>query len=65
MTIEDAKNMGKSHNICSYYGIKNISGVADILCVPYISILNSEIRNKLGINLNNSIIVFDEAHNII
>ena len=59
VTVEDASKLGKSHNICSYYGIKNVADIADILCVPYISILNSEIRSKLNINLNNSILVFD------
>ena len=39
--------------------------VAEIVCAPYSSILNPEVRSRLGININNAIVIFDEAHNLI
>ena len=41
LTIEESKEIGQKNSMCSYYGVKNISGVADLLCIPYASILNS------------------------
>lgn len=57
--------MGDKHGVCSYYGVRKVMGVADIICLPYSSILTPDIRNKLGININNAIVIFDEAHNLI
>ena len=37
---------------------------ADIVILPYQYVLNTHIRKQLQINLRNSIILFDEAHNI-
>lgn len=65
LTVEESKEIGKKNNLCPYYGLKNIAGVADILCIPYASILNADIRQKLNIEINNSIIIFDEAHNLL
>ena len=42
-----------------------MAGVADLICVPYASLLNKDIRRKLKISINNSIIIFDEAHNLL
>jgi hypothetical protein len=36
-----------------------------VICLPYSSILSPEVRMFLGININNAIIIFDEAHNAI
>jgi Rad3-related DNA helicase len=38
---------------------------SDIIYLPYSSILNPDIRNRIGININNAIIVFDEGHNVL
>lgn len=51
--------------MCSYFSIKKLLPISDIICLPYSSVLNPEIRTRLGINLQNSIVIFDEAHNII
>ena len=37
---------------------------ADILIMPYNYILSPVIRSKFGINIENNILLIDEAHNI-
>ncbi|WBY60160.1 DEAD box helicase [Plasmodium yoelii yoelii] len=51
--------------ICPYYMCKENIQNADIILLPYICILNEQIRNNLKINIKNNIIIFDESQNII
>lgn len=52
--------------LCAYFATKESAKYADILCVPYTSLLSETARESLGLDLNldRSIILFDEAHNI-
>ena len=50
--------------ICPYQYIMGIKNKVDLLLVPYIYVLNPSIKNKIKLNLENSIVIFDEAHNI-
>ena len=43
---------------------KFISSKVDILLAPYNYILSENIRKRMNINIDNRIIIFDEAHNI-
>ncbi len=36
----------------------------DILLCPYNYVLNPDVRKSIGLDLNDAIIVFDEAHNV-
>ena len=51
-------------NLCPYLYSKFIRNKVNLLILPYNYVLNPEISNNVGIDLKNSIIVFDEAHNI-
>ncbi|SCM05394.1 DEAD box helicase, putative [Plasmodium chabaudi chabaudi] len=51
--------------ICPYYMCKENIQNADIILLPYICILNEQIRNNLKINIKNNIIIFDESQSII
>jgi len=57
--------MGESNSICAYYASRNLLEYSDIIYLPYSSILNADIRNRMGININNAIVVFDEGHNVL
>ena len=37
----------------------------DLIVLPYQSVLSKETRESLNIELDNRIIIFDEAHNVI
>lgn len=51
--------------ICGYFASRNLIEEADVIVTPYQSILSESARESLGIDLNNKILVFDEAHNIM
>ena len=36
----------------------------DIAVVPYNYVLDKKLRNNLGVNFENSVIIFDEGHNL-
>ncbi|RLN49481.1 hypothetical protein BBJ29_000097 [Phytophthora kernoviae] len=63
--IEDLHQLGEDMSICSYYGTRESIPLAQIVTVPYSMILSKDTRESLGITLEDSIVIFDEAHNII
>lgn len=65
MDIEDVSKLLAKEKVCPYYSTRNNSNYAQILCVPYNSIINKNMRQSLGIDLKNSILIFDEAHNLV
>ena len=52
-------------SICPYYGTRESIPLAQIITVPYSMLLSKDTRETLGIALEDNIIIFDEAHNII
>ena len=62
--IEDMKLYSKEHKICGYYyGIKNNSD-ADLIFMPYNYLINERIMKAMSINIEDTILIVDEAHNI-
>lgn len=59
---EKSKKSGKG---CPYYSHRRASQYADVICAPYQCILQEEIRESVGLSLKNSIVIFDEAHNVV
>ena len=57
--------LGERYGICSYYATKDLIELSDVICLTYSSITNPSVRESMQISLKNSIIVFDEAHNIL
>ena len=43
---------------------QKLMGTADLVLCPYNYIIDPSIRDAMSIELTNSIIIFDEAHNI-
>ena len=67
MNIEDMFTAGQQPLTagCPYYASRKALKHADVVFVPYASVLNEVSRNTLGINLNGNILIVDEAHNIM
>jgi chromosome transmission fidelity protein 1 len=65
LDIEDTAKILAEHKVCPYYSARSNSNFAQILCVPYNMIVNNSMRESLKIDLKNSILVFDEAHNLM
>lgn len=63
--IEDLLKAGKDHSCCPYFSSRHLLPSANLLAVPYNAILHPSTRASLGIDLNDNIVIFDEAHNMI
>lgn len=64
LDIEDLVQLGKKIGTCPYYGSRNMVREADVVVLPYQSLLLRSARESLGLNLKNNVIVIDEAHNL-
>ncbi|KAM7483732.1 hypothetical protein LguiB_008315 [Lonicera macranthoides] len=62
--IEDLVNIGKSCGPCPYYVSRELHKVVDILFAPYNYLIDRGNRKSLNIEWDNSILIFDEAHNL-
>ncbi|CAK9059886.1 unnamed protein product [Durusdinium trenchii] len=50
---------------CPYYGGRRAVQEADVLLVPYQSLVNKETREKLNLRTEGNVLIFDEAHNLL
>ncbi|KAF2884481.1 hypothetical protein ILUMI_21698 [Ignelater luminosus] len=64
MDIEDLISMGKSKGFCPYYMSKELKEEADVVFMPYNYLIDPRVRNTIGVELINCIVILDEAHNI-
>lgn len=63
--IEDAHRLGKSLRVCPYYATRTAIPGAEIITLPYPLLLQRSAREAFGIDLEGSVVVIDEAHNIM
>ena len=63
--IEDVALLGKKLEICPYYTVRNATDYAEIIALPYQLLLLKSARESLDLKIENSIVVIDEAHNLI
>ncbi|CAG9326579.1 unnamed protein product [Blepharisma stoltei] len=63
--IEDLIRYGQENIGCPYYGTRSSLNSAEVIVAPYASILNKQVREGIGICLDNVILIVDEAHNLI
>lgn len=65
MDIEDLVAAGKNCNACPYYASRKAAKEAQLVMVPYNTILHSGTREGVGLRVKNSVVLLDEAHNLI
>jgi chromosome transmission fidelity protein 1 len=56
----DSRFMG-----CPYFASRSVARDADIILAPYASIFHRESRESLGLDIQGSIVIVDEAHNVL
>ncbi|CAN8233350.1 unnamed protein product [Cochlearia groenlandica] len=64
MDIEDLVKLGRELGTCPYYGSRKMTSTADLVILPYQSLLSKSSRESLGLNLKNNVVIIDEAHNL-
>ncbi|KAL7099900.1 hypothetical protein ACP275_09G115300 [Erythranthe tilingii] len=64
LDIEDLVRMGRNLEGCPYYVSRRMLPTADLVVLPYQSLLSKSSRESLGLNIKDSFIIIDEAHNL-
>ncbi|KAI7752029.1 hypothetical protein M8C21_009210, partial [Ambrosia artemisiifolia] len=64
LDIEDLVRLGGNLGTCPYYGSRSMVSAADLVVLPYQSLLSKSSRESLGLSLKNSVVIIDEAHNL-
>ncbi|OVA04243.1 Helicase-like [Macleaya cordata] len=62
--IEDLVKVGRLVKGCSYFAARSMAEEAQLVFCPYSYIINKAIRRAMEVDLTDSIVILDEAHNI-
>ena len=62
--LEDLVKIGRRVRGCPYYASREVLPAADIVFCPYNYLIDPMIREQMGANVKNAIVILDEAHNI-
>lgn len=65
MDIEDAFEAGKQLKCCPYYAGRYAIEEVEVLVVPYNILLHEKTRSSFNLKLDESIVIVDEAHNLL
>jgi chromosome transmission fidelity protein 1 len=63
--VEDLVKNGRQLNACPYYSSRLAAEDAEVILVPYNTILHKAMREANGIDLKDNVIIIDEAHNLL
>ncbi len=64
LDIEDLNRLGRSMGPCPFYLSREMAVTANIVFMPYNYLIDAKIRGGLATKWENSVLIFDEAHNI-
>ncbi|EFC43746.1 predicted protein, partial [Naegleria gruberi] len=62
--IEDLLEKGLKRCFCPFFYSREKQKVAEIIFMPYNYLIDPLLRKKVNVDISNSIIIFDEAHNV-
>lgn len=65
LDIEDLVKVSKSEKGCPYYSSRLAAKDAHVIMIPYQMLLHKRTRVQSGLDLANSIVIIDEAHNLV
>lgn len=63
--MEDLYQKGRQLQVCPYYASRAAMPGAEVVTLPYPLLLQQSAREALGIKLEGSVVIIDEAHNIM
>nr|XP_031839039.1 regulator of telomere elongation helicase 1 homolog isoform X1 [Nomia melanderi] len=64
LDIEDLVKAGQKYKCCPYFLSRELKQNSDITFMPYNYLIDAKARKSQGIDLQNQIILLDEAHNV-
>jgi Fanconi anemia group J protein len=62
--LEELVGFGQKTEMCPYFMSRNLLSDADIVFCPYNYLIDPKIREQMSIDLEEQIVLLDEAHNI-
>ncbi|CAC5411576.1 DDX11 [Mytilus coruscus] len=65
MDMEQIVIAGKQAKACPYYGTRYAIPLAELVVLPYNTLLHKSTREACGIRLDGNIVIIDEAHNLL
>mmetsp|Transcript_18440 Transcript_18440/g.46903 ORF Transcript_18440/g.46903 Transcript_18440/m.46903 type:complete len:309 (-) Transcript_18440:30-956(-) len=65
LDIEELVRVGRERESCPYYLARELQSTGEILFLPYNYLIDPAIRSSLTVPLEDSVIILDEAHNIV
>ncbi|KAJ2749850.1 ATP-dependent DNA helicase chl1 [Coemansia pectinata] len=65
MDIEELAKEGRRRCTCPYYGARASINGAQVVALPYNTLLSRSARQAMGISLTGSVVIVDEAHNLV
>jgi len=63
--IEELVAAGRKTHACPYYASRSAVPLAQMIVLPYNTLLHAGTRKAIGLNLKNSVVIIDEAHNLL
>ena len=63
-TVEELKDIAKKRKFCPFFFERDKSLHSDLVFLPYNYIFDPSIKKRMKIQMKNSILIIDEAHNI-
>lgn len=63
--IEDLSKIGEFYQVCPYYAIRQNIPNSEVITLPYQLLISKTSRDAIGVDLKNSIVIIDEAHNLL
>jgi len=64
MDIEELHQRGLQEHTCPFYFSRESLTNADLVLAPYNYVLDRQLRRSINLNFKDSIVIFDEAHNL-
>lgn len=64
MDIEEIVSACKERMVCPFYKTREAAQDAELLFIPYDYLINPQTRDSLQVSLKDSLLIFDEGHNI-
>ena len=62
--VEDLAEAAGAHQGCQYFVMRDLHETAELVLCPYNYIFDENIRDALGIKLENAVVIIDEGHNV-
>lgn len=63
--IEELVRIGVAQQVCPYFLERELQSKADVIFTPYNYLLDPQTRMAQGIDLQDAVVIFDEAHNLV